>query len=85
MAYQGKLTNPAGSALTGTYTLTFRLSHVQPGGTAPDTMIQDVQADRGLFRTSLPFHPGLYDGKALWIGVTSGAGPEMMPRQAPGT
>jgi len=81
ITYQGKLTNAAGSPLTGTYTLTFRLYNVSTGGTALDTFIQDVPADQGLFTTSLPFNPGLYDGQALWIGVKAGADPEMTPRQ----
>ena len=40
ITYQGKLTNAAGSPLTGTYTFTFRLYNVPTGGTALDTMIQ---------------------------------------------
>jgi len=81
ITYQGKLTNAAGSPLTGTYTLTFRLYNVSTGGTALDTIIKDVQSNQGLFTSSLPFSPGLYNGQALWIGVKVGADPEMTPRQ----
>jgi hypothetical protein len=81
ITYQGKLTNAAGNPLTGTYTLTFRLYNVSTGGTALDTIIQDVQANQGLFTTNLSFNPNLFNGQALWLGIKAGADPEMTPRQ----
>lgn len=81
ITYQGKLTNAVGSPLMGTYTITFRLYNVSTGGTALETIIQDVQVNQGLFTTSLPFNPGSYNGQALWLGVKVGADPEMTPRQ----
>jgi outer membrane murein-binding lipoprotein Lpp len=81
ITYQGKLTNAAGTPLFGTYTFTFRLYNVSTGGTALDTIIQDVKVDKGLFTTSLTFNPAVFDGRALWLGVKAGADPEMTPRQ----
>jgi hypothetical protein len=81
ISYQGKLTNAAGTPLTGTYTLTFRLYNVSTGGTALDTIIQDVQVNQGLFTTNLSYNPNLFNGQALWLGIKAGADPEMTPRQ----
>jgi hypothetical protein len=81
ITYQGKLTNAAGSPLTGTYTATFRLYDVSTGGTALATLIQDVTAANGVFTTQLTFNPAYFDGRALWLGVKVGSDAEMTPRQ----
>ena len=81
MTYQGKLTDAAGNPLTGTYTMTFRLYGVASGGSALDTMIQDVSVNKGLFTIPLTFDTSFFDGSALWLGVKVGADAEMTPRQ----
>ena len=80
--YQGLLTDSSGNPLpTGFYTMTFRLYEVSSGGTALETIIQDVYVDGGLFNTTLAFNPAYFDGRVLWLGIKAGSDPEMTPRQ----
>jgi hypothetical protein len=81
ITYQGKLTDAAGNPLTGTYSVTFKLYGVSTGGTALAADTHTVQASKGLFTTQITADPGFFDGRALWLGVTVGADPEMTPRQ----
>jgi len=73
ITYQGKLTNAAGSPLTGTYTLTFKLYDASTGGTTLSTDTHSVTATNGLFTTPIAITaPTLVDGRALWLGIKVG-------------
>jgi hypothetical protein len=79
--YQGRLADKAGSPLSGTYTMTFRLYEAATGGTALDTDIHDVVVTDGLFNTEIDFDQSYFDGRALWLGIKVGTDSEMIPRQ----
>ena len=82
ITYQGKLTNAAGSPLTGTYSVTFKLYDASTGGTTLSTDTHSVTATNGLFTTPIAVtDPAVVDGRALWLGIKVGADPEMTPRQ----
>ena len=81
ITYQGKLTDAAGNPLTGTYSVTFKLYDVSSGGTALATDIHSVTASKGLFTTQITADPGIFDGRAVWLGVKVGSDAEMTPRQ----
>jgi len=82
ITYQGKLTNAAGSPLTGTYSVTFKVYDASTGGTVLSTDTHSVTAANGLFTTSIAVsNPALVDGRALWLGIKVGTDPEMTPRQ----
>jgi len=81
ITYQGKLTNAAGSPLTGTYSVKFSLYQASSGGTALASSTQSVTSTNGLFTTPIAFSPGFFDGRALWLGIQVGTDPEMTPRQ----
>jgi len=82
ITYQGKLTNAAGTPLTGTYTVIFKLYDASTGGTTLSTDTHSVTATTGLFTTSIAVtDPKLVDGRALWLGIKVGSDPEMAPRQ----
>lgn len=81
ITYQGKLTNAAGSPLTGAYSVTFILYDAVTGGTALSTDTHSVTATNGLFTTPITFSQDFYNGRALWLGIKVGSDPEMTPRQ----
>ncbi len=51
--YQGYLTNPAGSPLTGTYSIVFSLYDAATGGNQLWTETQSVSVDKGIFNVAL--------------------------------
>ena len=79
--YQGRLADKAGSPLSGTYTIAFRLYEAATGGTVLDTDTHDVVVTDGLFNTEIDFDQSYFDGRALWLGITVGTDSEMTPRQ----
>jgi hypothetical protein len=80
--YQGKLMNAAGSPLTGTYSVTFRLYDASTGGSALSTDTHSVTATNGLFTTPIGVtSPAVIDGRAFWLGIKVGSDAEMTPRQ----
>jgi hypothetical protein len=81
ITYQGKLTNAAGSPLSGTYSVTFKLYGASTGGTVLSTDTHSVTATNGLFTTPITIDPVVIDGRAIWLGITLGADAEMTPRQ----
>jgi hypothetical protein len=82
ISYQGKLTDAAGTPLTGPYTVTFKLYDVASGGPALATDTHSVTATSGLFTTTIATNPAVVDGRALWLGIKVGSDAEMTPRQA---
>ena len=84
--YQGQLVDvTTGAALSGTYTITFRLYDLESGGPPLWTEIQDVNVDGGLFGAELgaiePLDITVFDGRRLWIGLKIGSDSEAVPRQ----
>jgi len=81
ISYQGRLTDPAGNPLDGTYTMRFRLYDAQSGGTMLwDSGAQSVQVTNGLFNVKLDVDPGDFNGQELWLEVRVG-GEMLAPRQ----
>ena len=84
--YQGRLTDLAGTAKPdGTYQMVFALYDVASGGAPLWSETRDVNVKGGLFSIRLgevaPFpSPTIYDGRALWLGITVGADPQATPR-----
>jgi hypothetical protein len=81
--YQGFLTGPGGTAVTGAQTMVFKLYNVVSGGAALYSETQTVQVNNGVFNAvlgsvtslNLPFDVPYF------IGITVGADAEMTPRQ----
>jgi hypothetical protein len=86
LQYQGRLSNPStGDPINGVQQMSFRLYDVANGGSALWTETKNVQVSGGLFSTALgdttPLSQNLFNGQALWLGVTVGADLEAVPRQ----
>ena len=82
--YEGRLTDSGGNPLSGMYTMTFVLYETATGGTALATDTHSVTVTDGLFSTTInlgSYYFYYLDGRALWLGITVGADPEMTPRQ----
>ncbi|MCI0477033.1 MAG: hypothetical protein L0Y55_12360, partial [Anaerolineales bacterium] len=77
---QGRLTNASGVPLNGNYTLTFRV-YESSGGATPvcNDPMTNVPVNNGLFSVSV--YCDRFDGRAMWLGISVGADPEMTPRQ----
>ncbi|KQC03518.1 MAG: hypothetical protein APR53_05355 [Methanoculleus sp. SDB] len=82
ITYQGMLTDPSGTPLTGMYQVNFTLYDALTGGTALCSDNHKIKTENGLFTTTLSFDPEYFDGRGLWIGVRLGTDEEMTPRQA---
>ncbi len=80
ISFSGNLTNAAGTPLTGTYTVTFRLYNVAGGGTALGIDTHAVTASKGQYTTWLTFPAGRFNGQALWVGVQRAPDAEKSPR-----
>ena len=89
ISYQGRLANTAGSALTGEYDMEFRLYNVSAGSTALWTEMwtnaNAVDVSGGLFNVMLGSIDNTLassiDGHTeLYLGITVGTDPEMVPR-----
>jgi hypothetical protein len=87
LQYQGRLTDPSTGEVVadGTYTMIFSLYNVAGGGSPLWTETKGVEVQGGLFSTALgdttSLDQGLFDGQALWLGVTVGGDAEATPRQ----
>ncbi len=83
ISYQGYLTDPAGSALSGSYPVQFSIYNMSTGGVPLWSETQNVTVSSGLFSVqlgqSIPFPLGLFDNPA-WLGVNVAADGEMSPR-----
>jgi hypothetical protein len=84
LGYQGRLKNASGTALTGTYTFTFRLYATSTGGTALWTEIQSVSVDQSFFSVQLgsvtPFPASVDFNQPLFISTQVNPDGEMTPR-----
>ncbi len=94
IAYQGRLADSAGTPLTGTYSMIFRIYNAAIGSaplwseqwTGPNS----VQVSDGLFNVMLgsmaPISQTMITSNSdLWLGITVGADNEMLPRVQLGT
>jgi hypothetical protein len=76
ISYSGKLTSAAGTALTGTYNVTFRLYNVASGGGVLATDAHNVTASGGQFTTTLIFPAANYNGQQLYVSLQRSPDPE---------
>ena len=87
LQYQGRLSDPSTGepVADDTYSMVFSLYDVASGGSPLWTETKDVAVQGGLFSTALgdttALDAGLFDGQALWLGITVGADAEATPRQ----
>jgi hypothetical protein len=81
ISYQGILMDRAGIPYNGTAVMEFKLYNVPTGGSPLATSSHYIQVKNGQFTTNFTFNQNLYDGQALWLGVTIGKDSEMTPRQ----
>ena len=85
--YQGRLLDPATGdpKPDGSYTMALRLYSVANGGSPLYTESKSVVVEKGLFSTLIgdvtPLDLTIFDGRALYLGITVGADPEATPRQ----
>ncbi|MCE9585751.1 hypothetical protein K8R04_00320 [Candidatus Uhrbacteria bacterium] len=85
LGYQGRLKNSSGTALTGTYSFTFRLYAASSGGTAMYTEVQpSVSVGEGFFSVLLgsvtPFPAGFDFNQPLFLTTEVNGDGEMTPR-----
>lgn len=88
ISYQGRLTDPDGNPLDGTYDMQFQLWDAESGGSQVGSTISvnDVDVDQGLFNVRLEVNSADFDGQALWLRVRAREDggswdPWMTPRQ----
>ncbi len=85
LSYQGYLTDPSGSPVNGTVSVTFALYDIDVGGLEQWSELQTVEVSQGLFQVELgtdvlnPFAAGLFD-LPLWLGMAVEIDAEMSPR-----
>lgn len=86
LAYQGRLANPNGTPLNGSYDMTFHLYNIATGGNALWTETwTGVQVNQGLFNVLLGSQSTISsnimtDNSTLWLGIAIGNDSEMTPR-----
>jgi len=85
LSYQGLLTDSNGSGIDTDINLTFKLYNTLSGGSALWTEAQSgVHVTNGLFQVYLgkitPLPGDLFNGQALFLGVTVNSDSEMTPR-----
>jgi len=87
LQYQGRLSDPStGEPVEdGDYTMSFSLYASQTGGAPLWTEEKSVSVQGGLFSTALgdttALDLGLFNGRALWLGIAVEGDPEATPRQ----
>lgn len=84
--YQGTLTDDASQPVNGTKTMTFKIyGDIDAQTPLWTSTIQNVKVVNGVFSQNLgeqdPFPNGLFDDDSLFLGVTVGDGPEMVPKK----
>ena len=82
--FQGKITDNTGSALSGDFSLIFKIYHTATGGTPVWNETQIVAVSGGLCNATLgtnnPILPKLFDGTDKWLEITVG-NDVLSPRQ----
>ena len=79
--YQGRLTDPGGAPLNGTFPMTFQI-YDDPGAGALlwDSGVLNVGVDHGLFNVALAVDPAAFNGQGLWLRIYVN-GEWLSPRQ----
>ncbi len=81
ISYQGRLTDPGGTPLNGTYAMRFIVYDDEAAGTALwDSGTVDVTVESGLFNVVLGVDQSDFNGQALWLSITV-SGETLSPRQ----
>jgi hypothetical protein len=81
ISYQGRLTNPSGTPLTGTYTMRFVVYNDEIAGSALwDSGNLSVPVEQGLFNVQLGVDQADFNGQALWLSIIVD-GQTLSPRQ----
>ncbi|MDT8306931.1 MAG: hypothetical protein RRC07_13440 [Anaerolineae bacterium] len=81
ISYQGRLTNPSGALLDGTYPMRFIVYNAAAAGSALwDSGTVNVTVDDGLFNTKLGVDATDFNGQALWLSIIVD-GETLSPRQ----
>jgi hypothetical protein len=79
--YQGRLTDPGGTPLNGTFPMQFQIHSTLTGNSILwDSGIISVDVDHGLFNVKLAVDPTDFDGQALWLRIYVN-GEWLSPRQ----
>jgi hypothetical protein len=80
--YQGRLTNPGGQPLSGSFPMRFQV-YDDPGGGVlwSDSGILPVDVDHGFFNVELLVDPAAFNGQGLWLRIYV-HGEWLSPRQA---
>src|SRR3972149_9752309 len=79
LSYQGQLLS-GGSPVSGTRVMTFSVYAQSSGGVPLWSQTINVVVSKGLFTVYLQVDPMLFNGQALWLGVTVAGESEMTPR-----
>lgn len=80
LSYQGQLLSGS-SPVNSTRVMTFSVYNQSAGGAPLWSQTIDVVINKGLFTVYLQVDPVLFNGQALWLGVTVAGESEMTPRQ----
>jgi len=86
ISYQGRLTNPSGSPLDGSYSLTFRIYNAAAGGSVLwDETHSSVPVVGGLFSVMLgsvdsDLRQSHFADTGRYLGISVSGGPELTPR-----
>ena len=80
ISYQGYLTDNSGNPLSGSYNMKFELFNTATGGTALWQQSSTVLVEDGLVDLVLNIDAALFNGQALWLGITAN-GQQLSPRQ----
>jgi hypothetical protein len=81
ISYQGRLTSPDGTPLSGTYTMRFQIFDSAVTGTSLwDSGTMDVGIEDGLFNVALGVKPADFKGQPLWLQLWVD-GESLSPRQ----
>jgi hypothetical protein len=68
--YQGRLTDPGGAPLHGTFPMRFRIYDASGGGTMLwDSGVMSVDVEGGLFNVQLDIDPTDFNGQGLWLRI----------------
>jgi hypothetical protein len=68
--YQGRLTDPGGAPLSGTFPMRFQVYDDPAAGTLLwDSGVINVDVDHGLFNVALAVDPANFNGQALWLRI----------------
>jgi hypothetical protein len=81
ISYQGRLTNPGGTPLNGTYTMRFVVYNASAAGSASwDSGNLNIAVQNGLFNVKLGVSQASFNGRALWLSIIVD-GQTLSPRQ----